>query len=55
MLLSIDVNNSWVPVKKYIEKDTQVNRTEEEPIYVDHYASDALHDILDTQHNIFNL
>ena len=49
---SIDVDSSWLPVKKYIEKEMKVQHTEEEPIYFDHYDPDALHDILDTQHKI---
>ena len=49
---SIDVDSSWLPVKKYIEKEMKVQHTEEEPIYFDHYDPEALHDILDTQHKI---
>ena len=49
---SIDVDSSWLPVKKYIEKEMKVQHTEENPIYFDHYDPDALHDILDTQHKI---
>ena len=49
---SIDVDSSWRPVKKYIEKEMKVQHTEEEPIYFDHYDPDAIHDILDTQHKI---
>ena len=49
---SIDVDSSWLPVKKYIEKDMKVQSTDEEPIYFDHYDPDALHEILDTQHKI---
>ena len=50
--ISIYVDSSWLPVKKYIEKEMKVQHTEEEPIYFDHYDPDALHDILDTQHKI---
>lgn len=49
---SIDVDSSWLPVKKYIEKEMKVQHTEEEPIYFDHYDPESLHDILDTQHKI---
>ena len=49
---SIDVDSSWLPVKKYIEKEMKVQNTDEEPIYFDHYDPNALHEILDTQHKI---
>ena len=49
---STDVDSSWLPGEKYIEKDMKVQRTDEEPIYFDHYDPDALHEILDTQHKI---
>ena len=50
--LSIDVDSSWLPVKKYIENEMKVQRTDEDPIYFDNYDLGALHDILDTQHKI---
>ena len=50
--LYIDVDSSWLLANKHIEKEMKVQRIEEEPIYFDHYDLDALHDILDTQHNI---
>ena len=34
---SIDVESSWRPVKKYIEKAMKVKQTDEAPIYFDHY------------------
>ncbi|MFM7980663.1 MAG: hypothetical protein ACKPKO_15225 [Candidatus Fonsibacter sp.] len=39
---SIDVDSSWLPVKKYIEKEMKAQPTEEKPIYFDHYDPDAL-------------
>ena len=29
-----------------------ISRTDDDPIYVDHYDADALHEIQDTQHKI---
>ena len=49
---SIEVDASWLPVKKYIENEMGVKHTDEDPIYVDHYDPEALHDIIDTQHKI---
>ena len=49
---SIEMDASWLPVKKYIENDMSAKHTDEDPIYFDHYDPEALHDILDTQHNI---
>ena len=42
---------SWLPVKKYFEKEMGVKHTDEDPIYFDHYDAEALHEILETQHN----
>jgi len=47
---SIEVDSSWIPVKKYITDHMKVVHTEEEPIYVDHYDPKALHDIFYIQH-----
>ena len=41
---SIDVDSSWLPVKKYIEKEMKVQNTDEEPIYFDHYDPNAARD-----------
>ena len=49
---SIEVDSSWLLVKKYIEDLLKVVHTEEEPIYFDHYDAKALHDILHVQHQI---
>ena len=51
---SIDVDATWLPVKKYIESDMKVHHTEEEPIYFDHYDPVALHKIIDTQHKVID-
>jgi len=51
---SIEVDQTWRPVKEYIEKGMKVRNTVEEPIYFDHYDPDALANILDTQHKITN-
>ena len=34
---SIEVDASWLPVKKYIENEMGVKHTDEDPIYFDHY------------------
>ena len=39
---SIDVDTTWDPVKKYIEKVMKVKHTKEEPIYFDQYDPEAL-------------
>ena len=49
---SIDVDHSWVPVKKYIEKTMKVKDTKEDPIYFDHYDPNALDHIITTQHKL---
>ena len=49
---SIDVDSTWLPVKKYIEHEMKVQHKEEEPIYFDHYDPEALHKIIDTQHKV---
>ena len=49
---SIDVDSSWISVKKYLDNEMNVKHTDEDPVYFDHYDPEALHDILDTQHKI---
>ena len=49
---SIDVDSTWLPVKKYIEHEMKVQHKEEEPIYFDHDDPEALHKIIDTQHKV---
>jgi hypothetical protein len=49
---SIEVDHSWTPVKKYIEKVMNVKDTKEEPIYFDHYDPVALEHIITTQHKL---
>jgi ABC-type cobalamin/Fe3+-siderophores transport system ATPase subunit len=49
---SIDVDTTWLPVKKYIESDMKVHHTEQEPIYFDHYDPEQLNKIIDTQHKV---
>jgi len=51
---SIEVDQTWGPVKKYIEKEMKVKHTTEDPIYFDHYDPEALANILETQHKITN-
>ena len=45
---SVEVDASWLPVKKKTKKSVQ--RTDVDPIYADHYDTEALHEILATQH-----
>ena len=49
---SIEVDASWLPVKRYIENEMSVKHTDEDPIYFDHCDAEALHDIRDTQHKV---
>ena len=51
---SIEVDNTWVPVKKYISEEMKVVHSDEEPIYFDHYDPEALSNIIDVQHKITN-
>ena len=48
---SINIDDSWVPVKKYIEEDLGVN-TERERAYYDEWDEAALQDIIQRQRKI---
>ncbi len=48
---SINVDTTWLPVKKYIEKEFKIN-PEKENIYFDHYNPTDLMNIISTQHKI---
>ena len=49
---SVDVDATWLPVKKYIESEMKVQHTEDEPIYFDHYDPEALYKIINTQQKV---
>ena len=51
---SIDVDSSWIPIKKNYIKHMKVKDTDDDPIYINHYDAEALHEILDTQHKIID-
>ena len=51
---SIEVDQTWQPVKSFITKHMNVKHTKEEPIYFDHYDPEALTHILETQHKSTN-
>jgi Cdc6-like AAA superfamily ATPase len=51
---SIDVDTTWLPVKKYIESDMKVKHTDDEPIYFEHYDPEQLNKIIDTQHKVID-
>ena len=51
---SIDVDSTWIPVKKYIHDEMKVEHTAKEPLFFDHYSADALNKIMDTQHKIID-
>ena len=51
---SIEVDHTWVPVKKYISEEMKVVHSDEEPIYFDHYDPEALSNIIEVQHKITN-
>ena len=44
----IDVDYFWIPVKT--RNNMKAQHTDDDPIFVSHYDSDALHEMLDTQH-----
>ena len=46
---SIDLDPVWTPVKKYIEKDVNVN-PEKEKVYFDTFNIDEMQKVLDLQH-----
>ena len=48
---SIDLDSVWTPVKKYIEKDLNVN-PEKEKVYFDTFNIDEMQKVLDLQHKI---
>ena len=50
---SINVDHSWEPVKKYIEKDLKIN-TEKEKIYFDEYNHEDLEHIINTQFKLID-
>ena len=45
---SITIDTTWLPVKRYIEKEMGVD-TEKEQVYFDEYKPEDLHKIIDTQ------
>ena len=49
---SINVDHTWLPVKKYIEETMKIKHTDANPIYFDHYDAEQLHNIIETQHKI---
>ena len=51
---SIDVDSTWLPVKKYIEEEMKVFHKKEEPIFFNHYDPESLHKIIDTQHKVID-
>lgn len=49
---SIEVDHSWVSVKKYIEDELNLYETDDEKFYYSEYDKDALMDIIETQKQI---
>ena len=49
---SIDIDDSWRPVKKYIEEE--LTKTEDEEIYFQDFDGEAVQQILTTQKNIID-
>jgi hypothetical protein len=49
---SIEVDHTWEPVKKHIEKDLKIKHSKEEPIYFSEYNNEALLEIIDTQKKV---
>ena len=51
---SIDIDYTWVPVKKYIEHDMKAVETDDDKFYFSEYDPGALDNIIETQHKITN-
>ena len=51
---SIDVDSTWIPVKKYIQDEMKVEHTDKEPLFFDQYSADSLNNIIDTQHKVID-
>ena len=49
---SIDIDQTWQPVKEYIAKEIQPN--ENEKVYFDTYAPEELETIIEKQHKVIN-
>ena len=49
---SIDIDDTWLPVKKYIEEE--LTKTKDEQIYYQDFDSEAVQNILTTQKNIID-
>ena len=49
---STDVDMTWEPVKHYIEKSMNIQHTDDEPIYFDHYDPVALEHMIAVQHKL---
>ena len=49
---SINVDNSWSPVKDYIENKMDAHETDDDKFYFDHYDQDGLESIITTQNKI---
>ena len=45
---SINVDVTWLPVKEYLQKTINL-KDDEPPLYYDHYDSESLERIIDTQ------
>ena len=50
---SVFVDQSWEPVKQYIEKDLKIN-TDKEKIYFDDYRNEDLEKVIDTQYKLID-
>ena len=48
---SINVDSTWIPVSKYIEKSLNID-PKKEHIYFDHYDPSDLINIISTQHKV---
>ncbi len=50
---SINVDHSWEPVKKYIDKDLKINK-DTEKVYFDEYHHEDLENVIDTQYKLID-
>lgn len=51
---SIDVDSTWLPVKKYINDVMNVHHSKDNPIYFSEYSPKDLQDIIKQQHDLID-
>ena len=51
---SIDVDMTWVPVKKYIEEELNLKESDKEKSFFSEYKSEVLANIIETQQKVID-